>query len=88
VAGATASANPDYDLPADFAARRAACYENLGLPTNPRAFKDRLKTIPRMDTERQRPPHYYIRQLRDAKISAVVEGFDLGLMQIYAGLCA
>jgi hypothetical protein len=32
--------------------------------------------------------HYYIRQLRDAKISAVVEGFDLGLMQIYAGLCA
>ena len=32
--------------------------------------------------------HYYIRQLRDAKISAVVEGFDLGLMQGYAGLCA
>jgi hypothetical protein len=32
--------------------------------------------------------HYYIRQLRDAKISAVVEGFDLGVMQIYAGLCA
>jgi Uncharacterized protein conserved in bacteria (DUF2252) len=26
--------------------------------------------------------------LRDAKISAVVEGFDLNLMQIYAGLCA
>jgi uncharacterized protein (DUF2252 family) len=32
--------------------------------------------------------HFYIRQLRDAKISAVVEGFDLNLMQIYAGLCA
>ena len=32
--------------------------------------------------------HYYIRQLRDAKISAVVEGFDLGLMQQYARLCA
>ncbi len=32
--------------------------------------------------------HYYLRQLRDAKISAVVEGFDLGLMQGYAGLCA
>jgi Uncharacterized protein conserved in bacteria (DUF2252) len=32
--------------------------------------------------------HFYIRQLRDAKISAVVEGFDLNLMQMYAGLCA
>jgi uncharacterized protein (DUF2252 family) len=32
--------------------------------------------------------HFYIRQLRDAKISAVVEGFDLNLMQRYAGLCA
>jgi uncharacterized protein (DUF2252 family) len=31
---------------------------------------------------------YYVRQLRDAKISAVVEGFDLSLMQTYAGLCA
>jgi TnpA family transposase len=43
VAGANRFRNPDYDLPADFAARRAACYEKLGLPTNPRAFKDRLK---------------------------------------------
>jgi hypothetical protein len=43
VAGASRFRNPDYDLPADFAARRAACYENLSLPTNPRAFKDRLK---------------------------------------------
>ena len=32
--------------------------------------------------------HFYIRQLRDAKISAVVEGFDLNLMQTYAQLCA
>ena len=32
--------------------------------------------------------HYYLRQLRDAKISAIVEGFDLYLMQRYAGLCA
>jgi hypothetical protein len=32
--------------------------------------------------------HFYIRQLRDAKISAVVEGFDLSLMQTYARLCA
>ena len=32
--------------------------------------------------------HYYVRQLRDAKISAVVEGFDLSLMQSYTRLCA
>ena len=32
--------------------------------------------------------HFYIRQLRDAKISAIVEGFDLDLMQTYARLCA
>src|SRR5208282_1008375 len=32
--------------------------------------------------------HFYIRQLRDAKISAVVEGFDVGLMQTYGRLCA
>jgi uncharacterized protein (DUF2252 family) len=32
--------------------------------------------------------HFYVRQLRDVKISAVVEGFDLYLMQVYAGLCA
>jgi len=32
--------------------------------------------------------HYYVRQLRDAKISAVIEGFDLSLMQSYARLCA
>jgi uncharacterized protein (DUF2252 family) len=32
--------------------------------------------------------HFYIRQLRDAKISAIVEGFDLDLMQGYARLCA
>jgi Uncharacterized protein conserved in bacteria (DUF2252) len=32
--------------------------------------------------------HYYVRQLRDAKISAVVEGFDLILIQDYARLCA
>jgi len=32
--------------------------------------------------------HFYIRQLRDVKISAVIEGFDLYLMQTYAGLCA
>jgi hypothetical protein len=32
--------------------------------------------------------HYYIRQLRDTKISAVVEAFDLNLMQTYTRLCA
>ena len=31
---------------------------------------------------------FYIRQLRDAKISAIVEGFDLDLTQTYARLCA
>lgn len=31
---------------------------------------------------------FYLRQLRDAKISAIVEGFDLDLMQTYARLCA
>ena len=32
VAGADRFRNPDEDLPADFAERRAACYERLGLP--------------------------------------------------------
>jgi hypothetical protein len=32
--------------------------------------------------------HFYLRQLRDVKISAVVEGFDLALMQTYTRLCA
>jgi uncharacterized protein (DUF2252 family) len=32
--------------------------------------------------------HFYIRQLRDAKISAVIEGVDAALLQAYAGLCA
>ena len=32
VAGADRFRNPDEDLPADFAARRTACYERLGLP--------------------------------------------------------
>ena len=32
--------------------------------------------------------HYYVRQLRDAKISAIVEGFDLNLMRTYAQLRA
>jgi hypothetical protein len=31
---------------------------------------------------------FYLRQLRDAKISAIIEGLDLGLMQDYARLCA
>jgi uncharacterized protein (DUF2252 family) len=32
--------------------------------------------------------HLYVRQLRDAKISAIIEGFDLDLLQDYARLCA
>ena len=38
VVGAGRFRNPDADLPADFAERRAACYERLGLPTEARAF--------------------------------------------------
>jgi TnpA family transposase len=43
VAGANRFRNPDEDLPADFAGRRAACYERLGLPTDARAFTDALR---------------------------------------------
>ncbi len=43
VAGADRFRNPDEDLPADFAARRAACYARLDLPTEPRAFTDALR---------------------------------------------
>ena len=43
VAGANRFRNPDDDLPADFAARRVACYENLSLPTDAGVFTDRLK---------------------------------------------
>jgi TnpA family transposase len=44
VAGANRFRNPDDDLPTDFADRRAACYEHLGLPTDARAFTAVLKT--------------------------------------------
>jgi TnpA family transposase len=43
VAGANRFRNPDDDLPADFAARRAACYERLGLPTAAQVFTDALQ---------------------------------------------
>ena len=36
--GANRFRNPDDDLPTDFADRRAACYEHLGLPTDACAF--------------------------------------------------
>ena len=32
--------------------------------------------------------HYYFRQLRDVKISAIVEGWDVDLLTIYGRLCA
>jgi uncharacterized protein (DUF2252 family) len=32
--------------------------------------------------------HYYMRQLRDMKISAIVEGFDAALLAEYAKMCA
>jgi TnpA family transposase len=43
VAGANRFRNPDEDLPADFAARRATCCERLGLPTEARTFTDTLR---------------------------------------------
>jgi hypothetical protein len=43
VAGAGRFRNPDEDLPADFAARRASCYARLDLPTEPRAFTNALR---------------------------------------------
>ena len=43
VAGAVRFRNPDEDLPADFAERRAACYERLGLPTEARTFTEALR---------------------------------------------
>ena len=43
VAGADRFRNPDEDLPADFAERRAACYERLGLPMQARDFTDALR---------------------------------------------
>jgi TnpA family transposase len=44
VPGANRFRNPDDDLPTDFADRRAACYEHLGLPTDACAFTAMLKT--------------------------------------------
>ena len=43
VVGAVRFRNPDEDLPADFAARRAACYERLGLPAEAGAFTAALR---------------------------------------------
>jgi Tn3 transposase DDE domain/Domain of unknown function (DUF4158) len=43
VAGAVRFRNPDEDLPTDFAARRAACYERLGLPAEAGAFTGALR---------------------------------------------
>ena len=43
VAGADRFRNPDEDLPADFADRRAACYERLGLPMQASDFVEGLR---------------------------------------------
>ena len=43
VVGAERCRNPDDDLPADFAERRDACYERLGLPRAADAFIAKLK---------------------------------------------
>ena len=44
VASAGRFPNPDADLPADFAERRAEWYERFGLPADARAFTDALRT--------------------------------------------
>jgi hypothetical protein len=44
VAGADRFRNPDEDLPADFAERRAACYERLNLPAQARDFVDGVRS--------------------------------------------
>jgi hypothetical protein len=43
VAGADRFRNPDEDLPADFADRRAACYGRLGLPMQASVFVEGLR---------------------------------------------
>jgi hypothetical protein len=32
--------------------------------------------------------HFYMRQLRDVKISAIIEGWDVELLTVYGKLCA
>ncbi|MBF0374933.1 MAG: Tn3 family transposase [Alphaproteobacteria bacterium] len=44
VVGADRFRNPDQDLPGDYAQRREACYARLGLPLDPDAFIDRLRS--------------------------------------------
>ena len=65
VAGADRFRNPDEDLPADFAARRAACYERLGLPTEAWAFADTLRAemadaLCRLDRGMPRNPRLHL----------------------------
>lgn len=43
IAGAERFRNPDDDLPSDFAERRAACYERLGIPLAADAFIDKMR---------------------------------------------
>jgi hypothetical protein len=43
VVGANRFRNPDDDLPVDFAARREACYVQLGLPQNAQATNSRSR---------------------------------------------
>ena len=38
-------------------------------------------------TQGKRGRHFYVRQLRDMKLSAVIEGFDDEILRIYAELC-
>jgi transposase-like protein len=73
VVGANRFRNPDDDLPADFAMRRAACYENLGLPTDARVFTDALRTemsdaLAQLNKEMPRNPGVRLDPRRDHPI--------------------
>ncbi len=74
VVGADRYRNPDEDLPADFAERRAPYYEALGLPLDAEAFIAGLQTemragLSRLDTGLPRNPHVRITSRRGGWIT-------------------
>ena len=72
IAGADRFRNPDEDLPNDFAARRASCYERLGLPLAADAFIEKLrgemtKALERLDQGLPRNSHVRLDPRRPKK---------------------
>jgi TnpA family transposase len=72
VAGADRFRNPDEDLPSDFAARRATCYERLQLPLGADVFVDKLrdemtKALERLDQSMPRNAHVRLEPRRPKK---------------------